>query len=148
MNNKTETQRWKKDAQDYLKEAERAFSENSHRSATQNAQLCIETSCKAVISYFGEPEWPHSPGGQLSKIMESKNEELQKTLPAAILKDFYTSSEDADFAGPWHGLATYREVREGVHYAAVEICTRAVALNLLTRARKAYKVLESFCDYI
>jgi HEPN domain-containing protein len=148
MNNKTETQRWKKDAQDYLKEAERAFSENSHRSATQNAQLCIETSCKAVISYFCEPEWTHSPGGQLLKIIEGKKEELEKTLPPAFLKDLYILSEDADFAGPWHGLATYGEVREGVHYAAVEICTREVALNLLTRARKAYKTLEGFCNYI
>jgi hypothetical protein len=31
MKNKAETQRWKKDAQDYVKEAERAFSENSFR---------------------------------------------------------------------------------------------------------------------
>ncbi len=89
MNNKTETHRWKKDAQDYLKEAERAFSENSHRSATQNAQLCIETSCKAVISYFGEPEWTHSPGGQVLKIIEDRKEDLEKTLPPAFLNDLY-----------------------------------------------------------
>src|SRR3972149_7345319 len=118
MNNKAETLRRKKDAQDYLKEAERAFSENSHRSATQNAQLCIETSCKAVISYFGEPEWTHSPGGQLLKIIESKKEELRKELPPKLFKDLYNLSEDADYAGPWHGLSTYGEVREGVHYAA------------------------------
>jgi len=148
MNNKAETQRWKKDAQDYQKEAERAFSENSFRSATQNSQLCIETSCKAVISYFGEPEWTHSPGGQLLKIIEGKKEDLGKTLPPELLKDLYTLSEDADFAGPWHGLATYGEVRGGVHYAAVDICTKEVAQDLLTRARKAYKTLEDFCNYI
>jgi HEPN domain-containing protein len=148
MNNKNETQRWKKDAQDYLKEAERAFSESSFRSATQNSQLCIETSCKGVISYFGEPEWTHSPGKQLFKIIEGKKMDLEKVLSPMLIKDLFTLSEDADYAGPWHGLSTYGEVREGVHYAAVDICTKDVAQDLLIRARKAYKTLENFCDYI
>ncbi len=112
MNNKTEIQRWKRDAEDYLKEAERAFAENSYRSATQNSQLCIETSCKAVISYFGEPEWTHSPGGQLLKIIEGKKEGLAKILPPGLIKDLYSLSEDANFAGPWHGLSTYGKLEK------------------------------------
>jgi hypothetical protein len=62
--------------------------------------------------------------GESFKEIEGKKEEFEKTLPPAFLKDLYILSEDADFAGPWHGLATYGEVREGVHYAAVEICTK------------------------
>jgi hypothetical protein len=72
---------------------------------------------------------------------------LGKTLPPAFLKDLYILSEDADFAGPWHGLATYGEVKEGVHYAAVETCTREVALNLLNRARVAYKTLAQLPQF-
>jgi len=148
MKNKTETQRWKRDAEDYLKEAERAFSGNSYRSATQNSQLCIETSCKAVISYFAEPEWTHSPGGQILKIIHERKESLGKELPRELIEDLHTLSEDADFAGPWHGLSTYGETREGIHYAAVDICTEEVARDLLMRARKAYKTLEIFCKHI
>jgi len=144
MNNKTETERWKRDAEDYLKEAERGFFENSFRSATQNAQLCIETSCKAVISYFGEPEWTHSPGSQLLNIIESKKEELKKPLPLELFKDLYKLCEDADFAGPWHGLSTYGEVRGGIHYAAIDICIKEIAQDLLNRARNSYKTLEDF----
>jgi HEPN domain-containing protein len=144
MNNKAETERWRRDVRDYFREAERSFSESSFRSATQNAQLCIETSCKAVISYFGEPEWTHSPGGQLLKIIESKKGELKKLLPHELLKDLYELCEDADFAGPWHGLSTYGEVRGGIHSAAVDICTKEVAQDLLNRARNAYKTLEEF----
>jgi HEPN domain-containing protein len=148
MNNKTETQRWKRDAEDYLKEAERAFSENSFRSATQNSQLCIEASCKGVISYFGEPEWTHSPGRQLLRIVEEKRDEVGKAFSPGLLQDLHVLSEDADYAGPWHGLSTYGEVREGVHYAAVDICTKDVAQDLLSRAKKAYKTLELFCEYL
>jgi len=148
MNNKVETQRWKRDAQDYLKEAERAFSENSHRAATQNAQLCIETSCKAVISYFAEPEWTHSHGGELLKILEERKEVLGKEFPSVLLGDLKTLSEDADFAGPWHGLSTYGETREGIHYAAVDICTKEIAQELLIRARRAYKTLVMFSSQI
>ncbi|NWF93006.1 MAG: HEPN domain-containing protein [Syntrophaceae bacterium] len=148
MNNKTELQRWKRDAQDYFKEAQRAFSENSFRSATQNSQLCIESACKAIISYFGEPEWTHSPGKQLIKIIEDKKADLEKSLPAGLIKALYRLSDDADFAGPWHGLATYGEARGGVHYAAVDICTKEVAEDLYKRARNAYMTLENFCRYI
>lgn len=148
MNNRNEIQRWRRDAQDYLREAERAFSERSFRSATQNAQLCIETSCKAVISYFSEPEWTHSPGKQLSKILEGKKEDLEKILPVTLLGDLNLLYEDADYAGPWHGLSTYGEVRGGVHYGAVDICNEEDAQDLLKRAQKAYNTLEMFWKYI
>jgi len=148
MNNKTEVKRWERDAQDYLKEAERALLAKSHRSATQNAQLCIETSCKAIISYFAEPQWTHSPGEQLRKILDMIKEEIEKTLPLELIQDLYELSKDADFAGPWHGMSTYGEVREGVHYAAVDICTQEISQDLIYRARKAYKTLEEFCRYI
>jgi len=46
------------------------------------------------------------------------------------------------------GLSTYGEVREGVHLPAVDICTKEVAQDLITRARNAYKTLEKFCTYI
>jgi hypothetical protein len=73
---------------------------------------------------------------------------LEKELPRELLASFYALSEDADFAGPWHGLSAYGEVMRGVHYAAVDICTKEVAQNLLTRARRAYKALEDFYNYI
>ena len=148
MNNKSEIHRWKRDAQDFLIEAERAFEANSFRSATQNSQLCIETSCKAIIAYFAEPEWTHRPGGQLLRIIEGNKEAFEKALPPVLIEDLHVLSEDADFAGPWHGLSTYGEVREEVHLAAVDICTKEVAQDLITRARRAYKALEEFTHYI
>lgn len=144
MNNKNEVNRWKKDAYDYLKEAERAFSEKSFRSTTQNAQLCIETSCKAIISYFSEPWWTHSPGKQLLKILK----EIEFDVPENLFLDLKMLAEDADYAGPWHGLSTYGEVRRGVHYSAVDICNEEIAKDLLRRAKKAYKTLENFWNFI
>lgn len=148
MNNKSEVKRWLKDAQDYLKETERAFSEKSFRAATQNAQLCSETSCKGIISYFAEPQWTHSPGEQLRRILASKKKELKEKFIQEMIESLDLMGADADFAGPWHGISTYGEVRDGVHYPAVEVCTEEIAHDLLIRARSAYQTAKNFLDII
>lgn len=102
MNNKNEVDRWKRDASDYFKEAERAFSEKSFRSATHNAQLCIETSCKGIIYYLSETWWENSPGKQLIKILDDMKESFSENL----FLDLKILGEDADYAGLWHGLST------------------------------------------
>ena len=69
-------------------------------------------------------------------------------LEFRLLGDLNLLYEDADYAGPWHGLSTYGEVRGGVHYGAVDICNEEDAQDLLKRAQKAYNTLEMFWKYI
>ncbi|MBI4641564.1 MAG: HEPN domain-containing protein [Candidatus Tectomicrobia bacterium] len=60
MNNLDEVQRRLIDAKDCFVRAERDFSFQDYRGTIQNAQLAIDLSAKAVISYFNEPEWTHN----------------------------------------------------------------------------------------
>jgi hypothetical protein len=83
MNNKTETQRWKKDAQDCLKEAERAFSENSHRSATHvrivSPEALDSDPVDAVIVMAA------SYSDEVARIIRQK---FDRNINISILRDF------------------------------------------------------------
>lgn len=140
MKNNQEARRWLQDAIDFLKSAEHDLAGGFWRSATQNAQLCIEHSAKAIISLFEEPEWTHDPSRQLLRILAEGRMGEKTRDKLKIL------SEDARIASPWHGISTYGKISGGIRLPASEICTREIAEEMLSRAKTSLGIAEEFIE--
>lgn len=147
MNNLEELNIWLKDAEDCLQRAERCLQVDDWRGVVQNAQLCIELSAKAVISYYAEPEWTHNPKKQLIAILKDRERELLEKLGQQIIQRLYCLAEDSEEASPWHGRSTYGDERV-TRIAAVDLCTKEVAENLIKKARKSFESAISFSQAI
>lgn len=139
MENYSESERWMKDARNCLLRAQRCFGENDWKGTVQNAQLTIDLSVKAMIALFEEPDWTHSPGGQLKTIVESK-------FTPSFLDDLLHTADDAEIAAPWHGWSVYgREREDGTGWIpAVDLCTKEIAEDLLRRAKRTISIAEEF----
>jgi hypothetical protein len=145
MRNVTEVSRWHRDAQACLTSAQRALALEDHRVAVQNAQLCIELSAKAVIAYFAEPLWRHDPSPQLRSILTVQAEAIAERGGQGLVQALHQLATDAEEAAPWHGWSTYgKESEDGTWIAAVDLCIREVAEDLLIRARRAFQALSDF----
>lgn len=147
MNNLEELNIWLKDAKDCLQRAERCLQVEDWRGVVQNAQLCIEFSAKAIISYFAEPEWTHNPKNQLIAILKDREKELSEKLGQEIIQGLYRLAEDSGEVSPWHGRSTYGEER-GMRIAAVDLCTKEVAVKLIKMARHSIETATPFSQAI
>jgi len=145
MNNVAEAERWLKDARAALASAERTFRDRDYRVATQNAQLCIELSAKAVIAFFAEPAWRHDPGRQLRNLLAKFEGQITQRFDDGTRQNLARLAQDADEVAPWHGWSTYgRSEEDGVWIAAVDLCTQPVAEDLLERARRSMETATVF----
>jgi len=149
MRNFTEVSRWQRDAQACLISAQRALTSEDYRVAVQNAQLCVELSAKGVIAYFAEPLWRHDPSAQLRSILIAQVDVSAKRGGQDLLQALYQLAADAEEVAPWHGWSTYgRESGTGTWIAAVDLCTREVAEDLLIRARRGLQALSDFLTVV
>ncbi|HIC90520.1 MAG TPA: HEPN domain-containing protein [Syntrophaceae bacterium] len=136
MRNLTEVQRKLKDAAACLKASERDYA-----ASDQNAQLCIELSAKAVISIYAEPLWTHDPSSQILKLMDEHKGEIIDKCGDEISQGLHNMIEDVGLAKDWHGWSVYGKEEGGVLYAAVDICTKEVAEDLLKGQKSPIKRL-------
>jgi|GEM_PF-661901 hypothetical protein len=157
MTNTAEFERWLKDARASLASAEKAFQAGDFRVATQNAQLCAELSAKAVVAFFAEPAWRHDPGKQLQQILKKDKDRATPQLDAQTHQNLARLALDADETAPWHGWSTFRlrsrqaygrGEEEDVWIAAVDLCTRSVADDLLVRARRSLETANAFVQHV
>lgn len=149
MRNTTEVARWLKDAHACLASARWAFSFKDYRVVTQNAQLCIEFSAKAVIAYFGEPLWRHDPSPQLLKVLKEHREIIMKELGVGMEESLSGLAVDAEEAAPWHAWSTYgKEGEDGIWVSAVDFCAKEVAEGLLERAERSLETAQGFLDKV
>jgi hypothetical protein len=145
VRNVTEVSRWHRDAQACLISAQRALALEDYRVAVQNAQLCIELSAKAVIAYFAEPLWRHDPSAQLRSILTARAEAIAERGGQGLVQALHQLVADVEEVAPWHGWSTYgKESEDGTWIAAVDLCTREVAEDLLARAKRAFQALNDF----
>ena len=114
-------------AQEYLREAEEAFSRGDWRTAVASSQLSAENSAKAVIAYFRVPSWSHDPSPELMDVIGS--------IPGDVRNLVEELAEVVRRLAPEHGRSTYGEPLRGLTpwdiYSAVE------AEEALDMARKA-----------
>lgn len=148
MKNSLEDNLRLKDARASLESANRAFLEEDWRVTIQNAQLCVELSAKAIISYFAEPEWTHNPGEQLLKIANKYQDQIEERYHREdMIIRIHQLSSDAKEAAPWHGRSTYGwEDEEMGRIASVDLCTREVAERLLEMARNSFETAQVFTE--
>ncbi len=135
-----------KDARADFKRAERCFQEKDWQGTVQNAQLAIELSVKAVVAFFEEPDWTHSPDKQLIKIVREREKGIRKRFGQQMVDDLIIAAEDARIAAPWHGWSVYGRAKEdGTGWvSAVDLCIREIAEDLAKRARHVFKTVEKF----
>jgi HEPN domain-containing protein len=148
MNNKAEIIRKLRDAEVFLKDAEIAFANERFRACTQNAQICIEICAKAVISHYSEPEWTHDPSQQLKQLLNAHKDKLIKELGEEMFKRLNKLASDSKIAAPWHGKAVYGEEVGDSWVAAAEICTEAIASNLLELAQCSFSAARDFFNFL
>lgn len=145
MDNYEEAKRWLDDATDHLERVERNATSKDYPSVVHYAQLCIETSAKAIIAYFSEPKWSHDPGTQLNAILDINREWIEKAFCVAMIERIEGLCKDVTHAAPWHGRSIYGEKREdGKWYRAAEICTEEIATNMIEPARNSHKTASDF----
>ncbi|HIC91647.1 MAG TPA: HEPN domain-containing protein [Syntrophaceae bacterium] len=148
MTNIVEVKRRLEDARVCLESAERNLEIGDYRVAVQNAQLCVELSAKAVISYFTEPHWTHNPKSQLLSVLDGRKLDISRSLGVQIINGLYQIAEDAEEVAPWHMWSVYgREMDEGLVPAA-RLATKDVAIKLLESARRSFKIVQKFLKKI
>ncbi|OGO40529.1 MAG: hypothetical protein A2Z04_05380 [Chloroflexi bacterium RBG_16_57_9] len=140
-----EASRWLRDAEACLVSARRALAAQDFRVVVQNAQLCIEHSAKAIIAELAEPVWRHDPSPQLRRLLVANEEAIVQRCSADMPASLRQLAQDAEKAAPWHGWSTYgRETENQGWLAAVDLCNKDIAEDLLHRAQKAWPVAQSF----
>lgn len=146
MESREESKRWMKDARAHFQRARRCFQEKDWQGAIQNNQLAIELSTKAVIAYFEEPDWIHSPDRQLIKIVEEHEEEIRERFDQQMVDALIVVAQDVRIVAPWHGWSVYGKARaDSTGWTpAVDLCTQAIAEDLVERAERTFKTVEKF----
>lgn len=145
MLNVQESQRWLKDAEACLNTAQNCLSFQDYRAVTQNAQLCIEQSAKAIVACFEEPKWTHDPGNQLELLLNQYREKIVQKYGEEMFKSLMGIRKDVSDTFHWHGWSTYgRREKNGSWKGAVEVCTENIAKDLLSKAQRSYKTAKEF----
>ncbi len=124
MDNKEESLRLLKEAEEDLERAKRYIELKDWVTVIHYAQLAIEKSAKAVISCFEAYEWTHDPSGQLNKLIEK----------GYLDEDFKKVASHVKEAAPWHGRSMYGGLRGGAWRSPSELCTENDARRLLQKA--------------
>lgn len=148
MRNFTEVLRWLKDAEACLMSAKRCFDLEDWRTVVQNAQLCVELSAKAIISFFNEPLWSHDPSKQLVKIIREYQEEICDKFSKDMLSGLHKVVQYARNAAPWHGWSTYGKEEEDGWIPAVELCTKEIAEEILSEAEDSFEIAKEWTKLI
>lgn len=144
MDNREEVRRRLYDARDCLHRAEILHRESDWRGVIQNAQLCIELSAKAFISYFQEPQWRHDVGDQLKKIITKNKNTLEAKCGKNLIDQLKWLSYAVDEAAPWHAWSVYGKEEDSGWTSATELCRKDVADKLLGEAKRAEKLISNF----
>ncbi|MBM4047236.1 MAG: HEPN domain-containing protein [Planctomycetes bacterium] len=125
-----------KEAKEDLARAARYSSLMDWVTVTHYAQLAIEKSAKAVIACFEAFEWTHDPSEQMERL----------AAQGLLSHDVREIGLYAREAAPWHGRSTYGGPRNGRWQTPSELCTEAVAADLLGKARKCADRASAFIE--
>jgi HEPN domain-containing protein len=120
-------------AVNYLREAENAFMREEWRLVVASAQLSVENSAKAIISYFKVPSWSHDPSGELLELINLLPEDTRELVKAIAYV--------VHLLAPEHGRSTYGEPIRGL--TPWEIYRREEAEKALDMARRVLEYTKT-----
>ncbi|MEW6685730.1 MAG: HEPN domain-containing protein [Candidatus Edwardsbacteria bacterium] len=137
MNNLTEVQRRIKIAERHLMETQQAFKRDDWPETVHHAQLCVENSAKAIISFFKIPSWSHDPGEELeasiTKIKIPKSLEIE-------LRNLVSYCHEM---APEHAKTNYGTITQ----LPEELYTKSEARRALKMAKDSLKTAKDFSKF-
>jgi len=136
MDNREESLRLLKEAEEDFGRAERYAGFKDWVTVVHYAQLAIEKSAKAMISCFEAYNWTYDPSEQLKKLVGKGflGEEALKI--ATYVRE----------AAPWHGRSTYGGLKDGRWRSPSELCTEGEAVRLLQGAGESVEAAKRFIE--
>jgi len=136
MDNREESLRLLKEAEEDFGRAERYAEFKDWVTVVHYAQLAIEKSAKAIISCFEAYGWTYDPSEQLKKLV-GKGFLGKEALKIAIY---------AKEAAPWHGRSTYGGLKNGKWRTPSELCSKGDSMQLLQKAGESVEEAKRFIE--